>query len=717
LGEVIFTAKMGAIAGNQMRLYTSASSPTPIATSAFEPYALSTGNLGLGSTTFYISAYNTTGQCESDRLPVVAVVSTGVVAPQSVSSRQVGCEFGSVTFTVTLGNPTASLLSGDGVRLYAEPTGGSPIATDIEGPFTLNTPNIGFTRVYYIASFDRASGCESERVPAMATVLSTVPSTPNAKADAICSSTATSVQISVTQGEIIGREVRLYTRAFGGTPVSTTSTEPYVLVSPSINQTTTFFVAAGSGACESVRRQVVVAVNPFPSAPSVTASSSCDGSVVTISASLTNNIAGAEIRVYAGPNDVTPVAVSSSAPYEITLAASNTGTYYVSSAVGGACESPRRAVTVNRTSAITATATVTAVSCRSLGGVTAFATGAGPFQYRLFNATTGMLAMMNSSGIFPNVEQGRYYVEVSNSLGCKGRTVEFEVQGPEGPRGVSVSNITQSTATVTWTMNDPDIIDFEVRYRLAGNNNYQSVIRVPASASSLNLSNLQAGANYEVEVRGICNSGRPTEWASSTFTTTRSGGEGICATPTNIRVTPTSANTATVSWTPNIAGAFCYIVSYGPTGTRPDLWPQFLVTHPLSSLNLMNLSAGVSYSVQVRTNCSECSLRSGFMTEPSAPVIFSTSANRQEAIGVGLDLRVYPNPSDGRFNITFNAPVAEKVNLTIMDLTGRKAFESDFEAVVGDNEIPVDLSGVGSGVYLVKFRQGAVTAITKVSMR
>ena len=131
----------------------------------------------------------------------------------------------------------------------------------------------------------------------------------------------------------------------------------------------------------------------------------------------------------------------------------------------------------------------------------------------------------------------------------------------------------------------------------------------------------------------------------------------------------------------------------------------------------MNLSAGVSYSVQVRTNCSECSLRSGFMTEPSAPVIFSTSANRQEAIGVGLDLRVYPNPSDGRFNITFNALVAEKVNLTIMDLTGRKAFESDFEAVVGDNEIPVDLSGVGSGVYLVKFRQGAVTAITKVSMR
>ncbi|MCS6906160.1 MAG: fibronectin type III domain-containing protein, partial [Bacteroidia bacterium] len=717
IGEVIFTVQMGAIPGNQIRLYASATSSIPVSTNITDdPYTVSTGNLGLGSTTFYLSAYNTVTQCESNRLAVVAVVSNGVVPPQSIVSRQVGCSLGSVTFTVTLGNATASLLSGNGVRLYTVPTGGTPVATDVEGPYTLTTPPIGFTKVFYIAAFDRASGCESERIPATATILSTVPSTPSASADAICSASATSVQISVTQGDIIGNEVRLYTRALGGTPVATTSTEPYILITPSLTQTTTFFVAAGAGNCESIRRQIVVTVNPFPTAPIATATTSCDGSVITISASLTNTVVGAEIRVYSGMNDIAPIAVITRAPYEVTVPNTGATTYYVASAVAGNCESPRRAVVVNRGSAISVTANATPTTCRSLASVNAFATGAGPFQFRLYNVATGSLVMMNTTGVFSAVEPGRYYVEANNTAGCRGRTVDFEIQGPEAPRNITVSNITQSTAVVSWASDNTDIIDFEIRYRLEGNNNYERILRVSASTTSLTLTNLQPGTNYEVEVRGICNTGRQTEWGSTTFSTTRSGGEGICVTPTNIRVIATSPNTATVSWTPNLAGAFCYIVSYGPAGTRPDNWAQFLVTHPMSTLNITNLVAGVNYAVQIRTNCSDCSLRSGFITEPSAPVTFSTTAKVAEDLASSQYLQVYPNPNKGHFAIVFNVQESANVQISIMDLTGRKIYERYFDAVMGENEIPLSLEDAPKGIYLVQFRQGASTAFTKVTI-
>jgi hypothetical protein len=374
---------------------------------------------------------------------------------------------------------------------------------------------------------------------------------------------------------------------------------------------------------------------------------------------------------------------------------------------------------VNVSAPISVTASASAVSCTDLARVTANATGTGPFEYRLVDAALGQGGIAQPSGIFTQVSEGRYFVEVINLAGCVARTDEFEVRATAGPLGVTASSITQSTAIINWNaMNPSEIVGYEVRYRVAGSTgNFEQLINITGNITNTTLTGLQSGTNYEVQVRGICGTGRRTDWASATFSTTGNVGEGICATPTNIRVSAIDTRNALITWTPNTAGAVCYIVTYGPAGTSPSTWPQFLISHPGSSLTATNLEAGVQYEVRIRTNCTTCSFRGGVITQASAPVFFNTSGRRLEASeAASLDLKVYPNPTSGRFTVNFNAVEAGDVGIEVVDITGRVVFNNSFEATAGSNEIPVDLSGNTSGIYLVKFRQGSVTATAKITL-
>jgi hypothetical protein len=354
-----------------------------------------------------------------------------------------------------------------------------------------------------------------------------------------------------------------------------------------------------------------------------------------------------------------------------------------------------------------------------LARVTATVTGAGPFEFRLVDAALGQGGIAQPSGAFTQVSEGRYFVEVVNLAGCVARTDEFDVRAVAGPTGVAANSITQSSAVITWNpMNPAEIVGYEVRYRVAGSNsNFEQTITITGNVNTTTLTGLQSGTNYEVQVRGICGSGRRTDWSSGSFTTTGNVGQGICAAPTNVRATTIDANTAAISWTPNISGAVCYIITYGPAGTPVTNWPQFLVPHPGSTLNATNLQPGVQYEVRIRTNCTNCTFRSGVITESSAPVLFTVGGRKLGAsASAALDLKVYPNPTTGRFTVDFNAVEAGEVGIEVVDITGRVVFNNRFEATAGANEIPVDLSGNASGIYLIKFRQGSVTATAKVTL-
>jgi Secretion system C-terminal sorting domain len=71
---------------------------------------------------------------------------------------------------------------------------------------------------------------------------------------------------------------------------------------------------------------------------------------------------------------------------------------------------------------------------------------------------------------------------------------------------------------------------------------------------------------------------------------------------------------------------------------------------------------------------------------------------------IARGIRLFPNPSQGRFTLQFAQPIQEAVQLQIVDMTGRILQASTQHMV--DGNIAVDASGLPHGMYIVQARWG-----------
>lgn len=68
------------------------------------------------------------------------------------------------------------------------------------------------------------------------------------------------------------------------------------------------------------------------------------------------------------------------------------------------------------------------------------------------------------------------------------------------------------------------------------------------------------------------------------------------------------------------------------------------------------------------------------------------------------NLKVYPNPSNGIFSIDVFIPNTDKSTLVVFDFLGKKVKEEDVENTIGLQTIPVDLTKMASGEYIILFK-------------
>lgn len=68
---------------------------------------------------------------------------------------------------------------------------------------------------------------------------------------------------------------------------------------------------------------------------------------------------------------------------------------------------------------------------------------------------------------------------------------------------------------------------------------------------------------------------------------------------------------------------------------------------------------------------------------------------------------IYPNPSDGKINISFIEPLIQKnISIQVYDISGRKVFETADKKLDSHNTLQVDLSFLQQGYYLIKILNG-----------
>jgi PKD repeat protein len=84
-----------------------------------------------------------------------------------------------------------------------------------------------------------------------------------------------------------------------------------------------------------------------------------------------------------------------------------------------------------------------------------------------------------------------------------------------------------------------------------------------------------------------------------------------------------------------------------------------------------------------------------------------TGINEVEALEA---TKLWPNPVVEQFNLTLNSSRNGNLILTIVDLNGREVRTSNASVVAGNNQLPMDVSGLEPGMYVLRLSNGTSSA-------
>ena len=218
-----------------------------------------------------------------------------------------------------------------------------------------------------------------------------------------------------------------------------------------------------------------------------------------------------------------------------------------------------------------------------------------------------------------------------------------------------VIEVDTNSATIGWAF-EGDVLDFEAEYGAQGFTQGSGTTLHP-SESFLHLSNLQPGTCYDIYVRCGCGSNLWGNWSTITFCTDTLVPPVVpepdtCSAVFNLHVINVDTNTASIGW--SFEGDILdFEAEYGTQGFVQGNGTTVHLTE--SYLYLQDLQPGTCYDVYVRCLCDtiggEWSMIT-FCTNPSGIHTYTTD-----------DIRVYPNPANGRCVMQFQNEMPKTVRL------------------------------------------------------
>ncbi len=415
------------------------------------------GNLVFTGTTFntpaltanamyYVAVANSTGCVSSARTAVAINVnplpSAPTITAQGGSANPSVCQGSSTTLTATSTTPDVTF------NWYTQATGGTPVFTGAN--FT--TPLITANTTYYAEAVSNTGGCVSaDRTPINVLVVAP-PATP-VPADAtvnICSGDMATLSVASPQAGVT------YTW-YSSTAKTNLLFTGVTFATPALTATTTYYIEAGNGSCNSSSlASVRVVVNSLPSAPAIVNSSftACSGSQVTLNIANTlqgftynwYNTASGGTPVYTGGTFVTPVI--------------NTGTVYYAEAVnpGGCASSARTPATITALPApVNPMVNSTGTTICAGNSTTLTVTNNDPsVTIKWYADATGGTALFTGNSFTTPVltTAATFYAEAQNSGGCTSATrtaATVVVLQPLAAPSVTVTATTETSVTFSWT--------------------------------------------------------------------------------------------------------------------------------------------------------------------------------------------------------------------------------------------------------------------------
>jgi hypothetical protein len=81
------------------------------------------------------------------------------------------------------------------------------------------------------------------------------------------------------------------------------------------------------------------------------------------------------------------------------------------------------------------------------------------------------------------------------------------------------------------------------------------------------------------------------------------------------------------------------------------------------------------------------------------------------------DLRIYPVPAEDQLNVQFNAAVAQRMSVRLVNSLGQAVIEENLGVVFGQKTITFNTNGIASGVYALTLFNGSETQVVNVMVK
>lgn len=261
------------------------------------------------------------------------------------------------------------------------------------------------------------------------------------------------------------------------------------------------------------------------------------------------------------------------------------------------------------------------------------------------------------------------------------------------PTGLSTTGITNTAATISWSA-----MPGANRYRVWVTGRSTQII----SGTSLALTGLAAGTNYNWTVTGICASGSLSEPSASSFLTT---GASACVAPTNFGssyVNPTS----TFTWDPvpaNLPRYQIWIQGVGVVNTlltTPTFATNAIPNGVTASWTVRTLCAGRVTSAWASPNNSFTAARQGEMAREDrmSPEDIERADRMLVNNQASMQIQVYPNPAQSTIMIQSSEPNTHIETVKIVDMKGSLMLEMN---AVERDILQLNIEHLPHGMYTV----------------
>uniref|UniRef100_W5KDT9 Fibronectin n=1 Tax=Astyanax mexicanus TaxID=7994 RepID=W5KDT9_ASTMX len=191
----------------------------------------------------------------------------------------------------------------------------------------------------------------------------------------------------------------------------------------------------------------------------------------------------------------------------------------------------------------------------------------------------------HATGLMPATDYEVEVYAVKNSLTSQKLLVYISP-----PRRVRISNVKDSSVTLTWRSKTEAISGFlvEATPTIGGESPIQRTI--PSDSRTYTITGLQPGTNYKINIYTLNGNSR-----SEPFTLTATT---VISPPTNIRFTSLTPTTISFSWEPPRSTITGYYITYEEAGSIPrELLPRPLAVR--TSATITGLKPGTEYIIRI----------------------------------------------------------------------------------------------------------------------